>query len=147
MTRRRHIFIALLALALPLAAACAPQPGGGTTTTTTTQPDSWPGAGCLAGAGTDGSSAPDLYFTGTPGQRGNAIMSGSFSNGAFVLSGNGTCAGQQVAATTIVRADSQSEATAACAALGAGTDAATTYAGSPWTLPSDAWACSETYFL
>ena len=127
------------------AAAWAPQPGGGTTTTTT--PSGWPAAGCLDGAGTDGSVAPDLYFTGTPGVRGNAIMSGAFSNGAFVLSGNGTCAGQQVAATTIVRADSQSEATAACAALSAGTDAATTYTGSPWTLPADAWACSETYFL
>lgn len=146
MSRRRHIFIALLALALPLAAACAPQPGGGTTTTTT-QPGGWPGAGCLDGAGTDGAAAPDLYFSGTPGVRGNAVMSGSFSNGSFVLSGNGSCAGQQVAATTIVRAGSQSEATAACAALNAGTGAATSYTGSPWTLPSDAWACSETYFL
>ena len=144
MSRRRLFLIALFALALP-AAACAPQPGGGTTTTTT--PSGWLAAGCLDGAGTDGSVAPDLYFTGTPGVRGNAIMSGAFSNGAFVLSGNGTCAGQQVAATTIVRADSQSEATAACAALSAGTDAATTYTGSPWTLPADAWACSETYFL
>jgi hypothetical protein len=145
MSRRRLFLIALFALAPPLA-ACAPQPGGGTTTTTT-QPDEWPGATCLDGAGTDGAVAPDLYFTGTPGVRGNAIMSGSFSNGAFVLSGNGSCAGLQVAATTIVRADSQAEATEACTALNAGTEAATTYAGSPWTLPADAWACSETYFL
>jgi hypothetical protein len=143
MSRRRLFLTALFALALPLA-ACAPEPGG---TPTTTQPDGWPGAGCLDGAGTDGSAAPDLYFTGTPGVRGNAIMSGSFSNGAFVLSGDGSCGGQQVAATTIVRAASQSEATAACAALNAGTAAAATYTGSPWTLPADAWACSETYFF
>ena len=146
MSRRRLFLIALFARALP-AAACTPPTGGGTTTTTTTTADDWPGAGCLDGAGTDGSVAPDLYFSGTPGVRGNAIMSGAFSNGSFVLSGNGSCSGVQVAATTIVRADSQSEADAACAALGAGTDPATSYTGSPWTLPADAWACSETYFL
>jgi hypothetical protein len=145
MTRRRSYLLALFALALPLA-ACVPPSGPGTPTTTTVAPGEWPGATCLDGAGTDGSEAPDLAFSGTPNVRGNAVISIVFSGGTFVPSGNGTCSGTPFAATTIVRADDEASAAAICDSLGAG-DGATSYTGSPWTLPADAWACDETYFL
>ena len=148
MSIRRSLLLAVFALALPLAACVPPaNPGTTTTTTTTTQPGGWPGASCLDGAGTDGTAAPDLAYSGTPNVRGNAVLSGTFSGGAVTFSGNGTCSGLAIAATTIVRAADAAAATAQCSALGAGTDPATSYTGSPWTLPADAWACSETYVL
>lgn len=136
MSVRRPLFLALFALAIPLA-ACAPP--------TTPNPSGWPGASCLDGAGTDGSVAPDLKFSGTPNVRGNAVLSAHLTGGNVVLSGDGTCSGAPFAATTIVRAADEAAADSICASLGAGD--ATAYAGSPWTLPADAWACSETYFL
>lgn len=144
MSFRRSYLLALFALALPLA-ACTPPAAPGTTTTTTAAPG-WPGAGCLDGAGSDGAAAPDLKFSGTPNVRGNAVMSVILSGGNVVFSGDGTCSGTPAAATTIVRADDAATAAATCDSLGAG-DEATSYAGSPWTMPADAWACSETYFL
>ena len=149
MSRVRTFLLAVAALALPLAAACTPPPtgGGSTTTTPTTNPSGWPGASCLDGAGSDGAEAPDLDYSGTPNVRGNAVLTGAFSGGVFVFSGDGSCSGVPVAAPTIVQADTESEATDLCTGLGAGSESAVSYTGSPWTLPADAWACSETYFL
>jgi hypothetical protein len=137
--RTSVIAVATVAVGMFIAAACAPMapPGGGA---------AWPGPGCLDGDGNDGATAPDLRFSGTPNVRGNAVVSVSFVGGEFVPSADGTCSGLPVAATTIVRAPDAATAAATCAALGAGT-VATSYTGSPWTLPADAWACTETYFL
>lgn len=145
MTRRpiRTVLLASLGLVLPVAACAAP---AGPVPTTTTPPVEWPAAGCLDGAGADGTAAPDLRFSGVPDVRGNAVLSITIVGGAFQFSGDGTCSGQPVAATTIVRADDQVEADAVCDSLGAGAPA-TAYAGTPWTMPSDAWACAETYLL
>ena len=102
-------------------------------------------AGCIDGAGTDGSVAPDLLYSGVPNRRGNATFSATFSGGVFSISGNGLCSGLPVGAITIVRAASAGAADAACTALGAGT--ASSFAGTPWTLPADGYSCSETITL
>jgi hypothetical protein len=143
MSRRLVVLATISAVLLPLA-ACAPMGPG--TPTTTVPGDQWLGAGCLDGEGTDGATAPDLNFSGTPNVRGNAVLSATISGGGVQFSGNGTCSGQPVAATTIVRAPDQASAAAVCDSLAAG-NGATSYTGSPWTVPSDAWACPETYLL
>ncbi len=117
-----------------------------TTTTTTTLPGPWLAAGCLDGAGTDGLSAPDLLYNGTPNQRANARFFAVFANGTLTFSGNGTCAGSPWGAITIVRASSAGQAAALCSSLNSG-PTATPFAGSAWTAPADAWSCSLTIQL
>jgi len=140
---RKHLVVIVLAAVVTVAAACTPTMGGSTTTTT---PGSWLVAGCLDGAGTDGATAPDLLFNGTPNQRGNAQFFASLANGTLSFSGNGTCQGTPFGALTIVRAGTAGQAASACAALEAG-ETATSFTGSAWTAPADAWACSETILL
>jgi hypothetical protein len=129
------------------AGACSAPATGGTTTTTTTTSASWVAAGCLDGAGADGSLAPDLLYSGIPNHRGNATISAVLGGGGVSISGDGSCAGQPVASITIVRATDAGAATTVCASIGAGTDPATAFAGTAWSLPSDAFFCSETITL
>jgi hypothetical protein len=116
-----------------------------TSTTTTSTVPAWVAAGCLDGAGTDGAVAPDLKFNGLPNQAGNATFSALIAGSSFSISGNGTCSGQAVGAITIVRAADQSTADGICSSLGQGT--ATAFAGTAWTLPADAYSCSNTIAL
>jgi hypothetical protein len=102
----------------------------------------WVPAGCLDGAGTDGSAAPDLLYTGVPNAVGNAIFFATISGGVFSLSGDGSCSGLPVGAVTVVRATDQAAADTLCTNLGQGT--ATPFAGSAWTLPADGYSCTET---
>ncbi len=148
MTMKRLIPLALAITAGVFAiGACSPMPAPGTTTTTsTTVPSPWPGATCLDGAGTDGAAAPDLLFNGTPNARGNATFFLTYVNGSFSFSGNGTCGGLPAGAITVVRAASKSAADALCVSLNSGTNA-TSFTGSPWTLPADAWSCDQTISL
>ena len=134
-TRRTAAALAVAAL-IAVATACAPEPG---------TPGTWVQAGCIDGAGTDGNAAPDLRYSGTPNQVGNAVFFARISGGTFSLSGDGTCSGLPVGAITIVRAANQAAADLTCTGLGQGT--ATSFTGSPWTLPSDAWSCSATVTL
>lgn len=141
MTIRRMIPLALAA-GLFVIGACSPMPGTGTTTTTTTTTSaSWIPAGCLSGGNT-AQSQPDLFFNGTPNQRGNAVFFLTYANGSLGLSGDGTCTGLPVGSITIVRAASQSAADALCASLNSGAPA-TSFTGSPWSLPADGWSCSD----
>jgi hypothetical protein len=143
MSRNRltAVLIALGGVALATGACAAPTTGTGSTTTAPT----WVPAGCIDGAGTDGTLAPDLLYSGLPNRRGNATISTNYTGGVFIVSGDGSCSGLPVAAITIVRAADKSAADTQCTALGAGT--ATSFAGTPWTLPADGWSCSETITL
>ena len=136
-----RVRLSVLVLALGTIALTA----GACATTPTTVPGAWPAAGCIDGAGTNGSTAPDLKFNGVPNQRGNATISAVILGGSFSISGDGTCSGQPVGAITIVRAADLTAANAECATLNAGT--ATAFAGSAWTLPADGYSCSETITL
>jgi hypothetical protein len=146
-SRLTAVLIAVGGIALAAGACSAPAGAGGTTTTTTTTSATWVAPGCLDGAGTDGSLAPDLLYSGIPNHRGNATLSAVLGGGGVTISGNGSCSGQPVAAITIVRAADASAATTVCASIGAGTDPATSFAGTAWTLPADAFSCSETITL
>ncbi len=144
MTRHGRMGLAVTAattVVVLAAAACAPMPPGGSTTTTV--PGTWLAAGCLDGAGTDGSAAPDLLFNGTPNSRGNATFFATISNGTLALVGNGSCVGLPAGAITIVRATNEVNAGLLCEAASSGATA-TSFTGSPWTAPADAWACSDT---
>lgn len=158
MSRSRLSAVLIAAVGIAVAAgACTAPAGGGTTTTTasttttssttTTAAPVWLAAGCIDGAGTDGSLAPDLHYNGVANQRGNATLSVVLTMAGVVVSGDGSCAGQPVAAITIVRAADQAAADAECAALNAGTLPATSFTDSAWTAPADAWSCSETITL
>jgi hypothetical protein len=130
------------------AAACTPPTTTPTTTTSTTTSSTvpaWVAAGCLDGAGTDGAVAPDLKFSGVPNQAGNATFSAIIAGSSFSISGNGTCTGQAVGAITIVQAVDQATADGTCSSLGQGT--ASSFTGSAWTLPADAYSCSNTIAL
>jgi len=109
-------------------------------------PGPWLAAGCLDGAGTNGIAAPDLLYNGTPNQRANARFFAVLANGTLTFSGNGTCSGSPWGAITIVRAPGAAQAGALCASLNSG-PTATSFTGSAWTAPADAWACSETILL
>lgn len=135
------LVLALGGIALAGGACTAATPGA--TPTTSGQ---WLAAGCLDGAGTDGNAAPDLLYSGIANRRGNATFSTTVSNGVFTISGDGTCSGLAVGAFTIVRATSAAAAGTTCDSLGAGATA-TSMTGSPWTVPADAYACSETITL
>jgi hypothetical protein len=137
-SRHRLVAAAIAAVTVLGAAACAAP----TTPTVPTVPGGWLAAGCIDGAGTDGNAAPDLAYNGTANQAGNATISAFLVGSMFSISGNGTCSGTPVGAITIVQAANQAAADGVCSALGQGT--ATPFAGSPWTLPADAWSCSAT---
>ena len=139
---RNRLIAAAVALVVVLGAAACAAP---TTPTVPTVPGGWLAAGCIDGAGTDGNAAPDLAYNGTANQVGNAKISAFLIGSTFAISGNGTCSGTPVGAITIVQAASQSAADSICSTLGQGT--ATAFAGSPWTLPADAWSCSNTITL
>lgn len=141
MSRRLSVLVFVLGAVALAAGACA-APTTGTTTTTS---GAWIAAGCIDGAGSDGSASPDLQYNGTPNQRGNATISAVILGGTFNISGNGSCAGQPIGAITIVRATDPGAANAICSSLGAGT--ATSFTGSSWLLPTDAYSCSETITL
>jgi hypothetical protein len=144
MSRSRKSVLLVAIGAMFLAAGACTAPATGTTTTTTT-PNGWVAAGCIDGAGSDGNAAPDLKYNGTPNQLNNATISVTIVDGLPEVSGNGTCSGQPFAALTIVRAADATAADAVCSGLGAGT--ATSYSGTAWTLPADAYACSLTTTL
>ena len=135
----RLSMVAVAAAALSLS-ACATEegPGGG---------GAWVPAGCVAGNTTGGTVHPDIQFSGATNVRGNGTLSGNWADGNFVVSSDGSCSGVKFAAMTIVQAADQAAANSLCALLGAGTDPATATAGSGYSLPADAWACSETFFL
>ena len=135
------LVLALGGVAIAGGACTATTPGA--TTTTSGQ---WLAAGCLDGAGTDGAVAPDLLYSGIANRRGNATFSATVANGVFSISGDGTCSGLAVGAFTIVRAASATAAGTTCDSLGAGATA-TSMTGSAWTVPADAYACSETITL
>lgn len=135
--RRLFAALALVTLVGGTAACTAPP---------TNPPGTWLAAGCLDGAGTDGAAAPDLLFNGTQNTRNNATFFATFSNGSFSLSGNGSCLGLPVGAVTIVRAADQATADTICTDLGAGAPA-TSFTGSAWTAPADAWSCADTATL
>jgi hypothetical protein len=119
-------------------------PGGGGTTTTL--PGPWLLPGCLDGAGTDGAAAPDLLYNGTPNARGNATFFATIGSGGLTLVGNGSCFGLPAGAITVVRADNETDAVFLCEAANSGSGA-TSFTGSPWSAPADAWACSDTIQL
>ncbi|UDY35917.1 hypothetical protein [Dermatobacter hominis] len=141
MSRNRLIAAAVASVVVLGAAACAAP----TTPTVPTVPGGWLAAGCIDGAGTDGNAAPDLNYSGTANQAGNATISAFLVGSLFSISGNGTCSGTPVGAITIVRGADQAAADTICSSLGQGT--ATAFAGSPWALPADAWSCSNTIVL
>lgn len=143
MSRTRRLSVLLVALgAMTVAAGACTAPATGTTTTTA---GSWVPAGCINGAGSDGAAAPDLLYSGIPNHLGNATISAVIGGGTFTISGDGTCSGQPVGAITIVRATDVGAASAICTGLGAGT--ATSFTGTAWTLPADAYSCSSTITL
>ena len=140
-SRHRVVAVAIAAATVLGAAACAAP----TTPSVPTVPGGWLAAACIDGAGTDGNQAPDLHYNGTANQAGNATISAFLVGPLFTISGNGTCSGTPVGAITIVQAADKAAADSVCSALGQGT--ATSFTGSPWTLPADAWSCSNTITL
>ncbi|MEI2639165.1 MAG: hypothetical protein V9F03_09250 [Microthrixaceae bacterium] len=133
-----RVALAGMAAAAFMATGCTADPGPSTT---------WVPAGCIAGNQAGGAVNPDILFSGNANVRGNGTLSGNWSNGVFVVSTDGSCSGAKFAAVTVVKAATQLEADNTCATLNAGTGPAASSTGSGYSLPADAWVCSETFYL
>jgi hypothetical protein len=123
------LLLPLSLCALALAAACTPPPEPDPTTP-------WLPAGCLD---SEMPGVPDFKFNGVANVANNATA--YLDDGVYVE--DGSCDGATRETGTIVRAATEADAAAACAALGIVVTAPGNLAQYGYPAPVDAWACAS----